>query len=131
MDKINFTLILVQVSANLCFLDKQYATLLDDDKIKHHCRAKEIVYTLVDLQGTIKKLIILFDEKFKSFLQSPIQTPNENDKAELKDIMHKIIIVQEMCQKTLCSLTDSKSFEQEMFVAKSVESLIKASLDVF
>lgn len=119
MDKINFTLILVQVSANLCFLDKQYAALLDDDKIKHHCR------------GTIKKLIILFDEKFKAFLQSPIQTPNENDKAELKDIMHKIIIVQEMCQKILCSLTDSKSFEQEMFVAKSVESLIKASLDVF
>ena len=131
MDKINFTLILVQVSANLCFLDKKYAALLDDDKIKHHCRAKEIVYTLVDLQGTIKKLIILFDEKFKAFFQSPIQTPNENDKAELKDIMHKIIIVQEMCQKTLCSFTDSKSFEQEMFVAKSVESLIKASLDVF
>lgn len=131
MDKINFTLILVQVSANLCFLDKQYAALIDDDKIKHHWRAKELVYTLVDLQGTIKKLIILFDEKFKSFLKSPIQTPNENDKAGLKDIMHKIIIVQEMCQKTLCSLTDSKSFEQEMFVAKSVESLIKASLDVF
>lgn len=131
MDKINFTLILVQVSANLCFLDKQYAALLDDDKIKHHCRAKEIVYTLVDLQGMIKKLIILFDEKFKSFLQSPIQTPNENDKADLKDIMQKIIIVQKMCQKTLCSFTDSKSFEQEMFVAKSVESLIKASLDVF
>lgn len=131
MDKINFTLILVQVSANLCFLDKQYAALLDDDKIKHHWRAKEIVYTLVDLQGTIKKLIILFDEKFKSFLQSPIQTPNENDKAELKDIMHKIIIVQEMCHKTFCVLSDSKSFEQEMFVAKSVESLIKASLDVF
>lgn len=131
MDKINFTLILVQVSANLCFLDKQYAALLDDDKIKHHWRAKELVYTLVELQGTIKKLIILFDEKFKSFFQSPIQTPNENDKAELKDIMQKIIIVQKMCQEKLCFFGDYQSFEQERFVAKSVESVIKASLDVF
>lgn len=131
MDKINFTLILVQVSGNLSFLDKQYAALLNYDKIKHHWMAKEIVYTLVDLQGTIKKLIVLFDEKFKTFFQSPIKTPNENDKAELKDIMQKIIIVQKMCQEKLCFFGDSQSFEQERFVAKSVESVIKASLDVF
>ena len=124
MDNVNFTLVLLQVSGNLSFLDKHYTTLINDERIKRHRRAKELEYILVKLQEVTQQLNTFFEEKFETFFQVPIKSQNEDDEEILKDIMQTIMQTQDLFYKTFDSLVVSEPFEHEMFIAKSVEGVI-------
>lgn len=124
MNNVNFTLVLLQVSGNLSFLDKHYAGLINDERIKRHRRAKELEFVFVKLQEVTQQLNTFFEEKFETFFQSPIKSPNENDEEMLKDIMQTIMLTQDLCYKTFDSLIVSEPFEHEMFIAKSVEGVL-------
>ena len=124
MDNVNFTLVLLQVSGNLSFLDKHYAALIDDERIKRHRRAKELEYILVKLQEVTQQLSTFFEEKFETFFQVPIKSQNEDDEEILKDIMQTIMQTQDLFYKTFDSLVVSEPFVHEMFIAKSVEGVI-------
>lgn len=124
MDNVNFTLVLLQVSGNLSFLDKHYAALIDDERIKRQRRAKELEYILVKLQEVTQQLNTFFEEKFETFFQVPIKSQNEDDEEILKDIMQTIMQTQDLFYKTFDSLVVSEPFEHEMFIAKSVEGVI-------
>ena len=124
MDNVNFTLVLLQVSGNLSFLDKHYTTLINDERIKRHRRAKELEYILVKLQEVTQQLNTFFEEKFETFFQVPIKSQNEDDEEILKYIMQTIMQTQDLFYKTFDSLVVSEPFEHEMFIAKSVEGVI-------
>lgn len=124
MNNVNFTLVLLQVSGNLSFLDKHYAGLINDERIKLHRRAKELEFVFVKLQEVTQQLNTFFEEKFETFFQAPIKSPNENDEEMLKDIMQTIMLTQDLCYKTFDSLIVSEPFEHEMFIAKSVEGVL-------
>ena len=127
MDNVNFTLVLLQVSGNLSFLDKHYTTLINDERIKRHRRAKELEYILVKLQEVTRQLNTFVEEQFEMFFQAPIQTPDEIDEENLKDVMQ----TQDLCYKTFDSLIVSEPFEHEMFIAKSVEGVINTLYAAF
>lgn len=124
MDNVNFTLVLLQVSGNLSFLDKHYAALINDERVKRHRRAKELEYILVKLQEVTQQLNTFFEEKFETFFQVPIKSQNEDDEEILKDIMQTIMLTQDLCYKAFDSLVVSEPFEHEKFIAKSVEGVI-------
>ena len=124
MDNVNFTLALLQVSGNLSFLDKHYTALINDERIKRHRRAKELEYILVKLQEVTRQLNTFVEEQFEMFFQAPIQTPDEIDEENLKDVMQTIMLTQDLCYKTFDSLIVSEPFEHEKFIAKSVEGVI-------
>ena len=124
MDNVNFTLALLQVSGNLSFLDKHYTALINDERIKRHRRAKELEYIFASLQNVTRQLNTFVEEQFEMFFQAPIQTPDEIDEENLKDVMQTIMQTQDLCYKTFDSLVVSEHFEHEMFIAKSVEGVI-------
>lgn len=124
MDNVNFTLVLLQVSGNLSFLDKHYAALINDERIKRHRRAKELEYIFASLQNVTRQLNTFVEEQFEMFFQAPIQTPDEIDEENLKDVMQTIMLTQDLCYKTFDSLIVSEPFEHEKFIAKSVEGVI-------
>lgn len=124
MDNVNFTLVLLQVSGNLSFLDKHYTALINDERIKRHRRAKELEYIFASLQNVTRQLNTFVEEQFEMFFQAPIQTPDEIDEENLKDVMQTIMLTQDLCYKTFDSLIVSEPFEHEKFIAKSVEGVI-------
>lgn len=131
MDNVNFTLVLLQVSGNLSFLDKHYAALINDERIKRHRRAKELEYIFANLQNVTRQLNTFVEEQFEMFFQAPIQTPDEIDEENLKDVMQTIMLTQDLCYKTFDSLIVSEHFEHEMFIAKSVEGVINTLYAAF
>ena len=131
MDNVNFTLALLQVSGNLSFLDKHYTALINDERIKRHRRAKELEYIFASLQNVTRQLNTFVEEQFEMFFQAPIQTPDEIDEENLKDVMQTIMLTQDLCYKTFDSLIVSEHFEHEMFIAKSVEGVINTLYAAF
>lgn len=131
MDNVNFTLALLQVSGNLSFLDKHYTALINDERIKRHRRAKELEYIFASLQNVTRQLNTFVEEQFEMFFQAPIQTPDEIDEENLKDVMQTIMQTQDLCYKTFDSLVVSEPLEHEMFIAKSVEGVINTLYAAF
>lgn len=131
MDNVNFTLALLQVSGNLSFLDKHYTALINDERIKRHRRAKELEYIFASLQNVTRQLNTFVEEQFEMFFQAPIQTPDEIDEENLKDVMQTIMQTQDLCYKTFDSLVVSEPFEHEMFIAKSVEGVLNTLYAAF
>lgn len=133
MDNVNFTLALLQVSGNLSFLDKHYTALINDERIKRHRRAKELEYIFASLQNVTRQLNTFVEEQFEMFFQAPIQTPDEIDEENLKDVCkqscrHKTCAIKRLIPWLFLNLSNTKCLSQNLSKVLSILCMLLSEI---